>query len=98
MSLAILILGLPLEWHVLQGTAIYHMLYLILGATLLTVYLYQKITVELGPNRVMAYIYLNPAFVAILLYLVNGEAIAIEIIPGIIITSIATILLQKEPK
>ena len=46
------------------------MTYLVIGATLITVYLYQKTTVALGPSSVNAYIYLNPVLVALLLLII----------------------------
>lgn len=96
MVIALLITGQPLEWRLLQGYSIFHMAYLIIGATLITVYIYQKTTVLLGPNRVTAYIYLTPALVAILLFLIEGVSIPLSIIPGIVISSVATVILQKD--
>jgi len=95
MVLALLFTGQPLEWNLIQSDSALNMAYLIIGATLITVYLYQKTTVALGPARVNAYIYLNPAFVAILLFLINGISIPLEILPGFIISSMATMMLQK---
>jgi len=95
MVLALLLTGQPLEWHLIQSDSALNMAYLIIGATLITVYLYQKTTVALGPARVNAYIYLNPAFVAILLFLIDGVSIPMEILPGFIISSMATMMLQK---
>lgn len=95
MVLALLLTGQPLEWHLIQSDSALNMAYLIIGATLITVYLYQKTTVALGPARVNAYIYLNPAFVAILLFLIDGVSIPMEILPGFIISLMATMMLQK---
>jgi len=95
MVLALLLSGQPLQWNLIQGYSVLHMSYLILGATLATVYLYQRTTVALGPIRVNAYIYLNPILVVILVYFVNGVSIPVAIIPGVILSSIATIILQK---
>lgn len=98
MVLALLITGQSLQWEMIQGNSILHMAYLIIVATPI-VYLYQKTTVILGPSRVTAYIYLTPGWVAILLFLINGVSIPIPIpmaiIPGILITSVATFILEK---
>ena len=94
MSGALIVSGLPLQWQLIQGDSILYMLYLIIGATLTTVYLYQKTTVILGPTRVMAYIYMNPAAVALLAFLFTGQAISMVVIPGILLSSCATLLLQ----
>lgn len=95
MVLALLITGQSLQWEMIQGDAVLHMAYLIIGATLATMYLYQVTTVALGPSRVNAYIYLNPAFVALLLLVIDGESIPIAIIPGILSSVIATMVLQR---
>ena len=95
MGLSLLFTGQPLDWHTLEGNMIVNMIYLVLAATLATVYLFQKSTVILGPSRVMAYVYLNPALVAIFLLLVDDISIPLVVIPGIILSSLATIILQK---
>jgi len=94
MVIALALTGQPLQWHLIRGVSIIHMLYLIIFATLLTVYLYQKSTVVLGPSRVMAYIYLNPAAVGILLILLDQVAIPLIVLPGILISVVVTIILQ----
>jgi len=58
-------------------------------------YLYQRTTVTLGPSRVNAYIFLNPALVVLLQLIVDGSPISTAIIPGVILSSIATIILQS---
>lgn len=98
MVLALLLTGQPLQWHIIQGDSVLHMFYLILPATLVTGFLFQKTTVHLGPSRVNAYIYLNPAFVAILLFVIEDVSIAAVLIPGILISSIATVILQDRKK
>ncbi len=98
MALALLITGQPLEWQLLQHDAIFHMSYLILGATLATVFLYQITTVALGPKRVNAYIYLNPALVVFLLLIIEGTPIPYAIIPGIMISVITTVILQRDKR
>ncbi len=95
MVLALLFSGQPLQWNLIQGDSILHMAYLVVGATLATVYLYQITTIALGPSRVNAYIYLNPILVAILLFVIDGVSISTSIMPGILISIIATIVLQS---
>lgn len=94
MLLALLVTGQGLEWGSIKNDAVFHMAYLILGATLATVYLYQIATVALGPSRVNAYIYLNPALVAMLLLIFNGTGIPVAVLPGIFISVAATFILQ----
>jgi drug/metabolite transporter (DMT)-like permease len=97
MGLAAVLTGQPLQWHLIKGYSILHMLYLIILSTLITVYLYQKATVELGPSRVMAYVYLSPALVGLLLILFEQVAIPLTVLPGILISVVVTIILQKDP-
>jgi len=97
MFLSIVIIEIPLEWEKLTGSLIYSMVYLIIGATLITVYLYQQAAINLGPKKVMAYVYLNPVAIAFLLFLFEGKVIGIWVTIGILISSFATIiLLSKE--
>jgi drug/metabolite transporter (DMT)-like permease len=95
MLIARVFLNYPLDWHLIKGVSFLHMLYLIVAATLATVYLFQKTTVILGPARVSAYIFLNPALVAFLLLLIDGIAIPARIIPAILLSATATLLLQR---
>ena len=96
MALALILTDQPLQWHLIQGHSIGHMLYLIIGATLATVYLYQVTTVALGPARVNAYIYINPALIALLFLIFDGTSISNAVIPGIVISFFATLVLQSK--
>lgn len=96
MGLVLLFLDIPLEWEKIQGELFIYMLYLSIAATLITVYLFQRTTIVLGPSKVMAYSYLNPATVAILLFIFEAKIISFEIIIGILISSIATFILLKK--
>jgi drug/metabolite transporter (DMT)-like permease len=99
-SLALLISGEPLEWQNLNVALMGAMAYLVIGATVVTMYLYQKATVELGPNKVMAYSFLNPACLAILLFIFEDIKLEAIILPGIVISLFATLVLQinAQPK
>ncbi|MFT6388080.1 MAG: drug/metabolite transporter (DMT)-like permease [Cellvibrionaceae bacterium] len=96
MLLALLIFGQPFAWHLVKGPAVFNMVYLVLGATIATSYLFQSATVTLGPSKVMAYTYLNPAVVVLLLLLIDGVAINFIILPGILLSTLATIFLQLD--
>ena len=95
MLLALLTSGESLQWDLMRNDSILQMAHLIVAATLATAYLYQTTTVVLGPTRVNAYFYLNPALIATLLLVIDGEPIAIAIMPGILISVVATVLLQQ---
>nr|WP_320048916.1 DMT family transporter [uncultured Desulfuromonas sp.] len=97
MAMALLTLGYPLEWSAIHRPHWAAMAYLVVGSTLMTVYLYQRSTVVLGPRRVMAYIYLSPAAIAVLLWWFDNTTIPLIVLPGIIVCGLATLLLQREP-
>jgi drug/metabolite transporter (DMT)-like permease len=96
MFLALIILDIPLEWYKIEGVALNYMLYLVIGATLMTVYLYQNATINLGPKKVMAYVYLNPVAIAVLLFIIDDVSISFVEIVGIGISAFATIMLLKQ--
>jgi drug/metabolite transporter (DMT)-like permease len=96
MSLALIIFDIPLEWTKIEGQNFWYMVYLTIGATLFTVFLYQKATIIIGPNKVMAYVYLNPAVVALIMYIFEREVINIEVSFGIFLSTFATIFLLKQ--
>ncbi len=93
MGSALFILDIPLEWQKIQGELLFHMSYLAIGATLCTVYLYQKATVVIGPKNIMAYVYINPAFTAILVFTFEGAVISFWSLIGILISTIVTVIL-----
>lgn len=96
MGIALLFLNIPLEWGKIENTHFLYVAYLSIAATLLTSYLYQKGTVILGPKKVMAYIYLNPATIAILLFIFELKLINFWMSIGIVISSFATFILLKD--
>lgn len=98
MGLAMIIFEKPLNWHMIDNDLVYYMAYLVIGTTIITLYLYQKTTIILGPTKVMSYIYLNPIAVAFLAWLINSSKIESIVIPGIIISCIATVILQRDKK
>lgn len=94
MVLALLFSGQPLQWNSIRDDSVLQMAYLIVGATLATAYLYQITTIALGPSRVNAYIYLNPMLIAVLSFIIDGVSISTSILPGVLISIVATIVLQ----
>jgi len=93
-SIIILYFDIPLQWNLIEGDLISYMLYLVIAATLITTYLYQKATILIGPKSVMSYIYISPAAVALVLYVTEDIEVSFSVIIAIIITTIATIILQ----
>jgi len=96
MLLALLLFNKPLEWHLLDANLLFHMGYLAIFTTLVSTFIIQKTTVVLGPTKVMAYIYLSPLFVAILMWMFEGKSIPSIVLPGMILSVSATALLQMQ--
>ncbi|MCH9813978.1 MAG: DMT family transporter [Epsilonproteobacteria bacterium] len=97
MAMALGILHIPLGWDKIEGELFLYIVYLSIGATLLTVYLYQKATVTIGPKNITAYIYINPTFAAMILFVFEGVNLSFGSIVGILLSLVATvILLVKE--
>jgi len=95
LSIALFLLNQPLQWELISSNDFFNIGYLIIGATLSTMYLYQKTTVLLGPSRVNTYIFLNPVLIAIIFFVIYGETQKPIIIPGVLLSVFATIILQN---
>ncbi|MFX4232365.1 DMT family transporter [Aliarcobacter butzleri] len=96
MSLALVLFDVPLNWQKISSKEFLYLGYLTVFATLVTSYLYQKATIVLGPKKVMAYVYLNPGAIAILLFAFEFKSINFWMFLGILISSIATLILLKK--
>ena len=94
MSGAVLLSGEMPDYSAMNPGKFLHMLYLVVGATLLTSWIIQLATVNLGPRRVSAYIYLSPACVALISMLTTGQVLPASVWPGIVLSVLATLLLQ----
>lgn len=93
MSLALFIFNVPLQWNRISSDNFVSLGYISIAATLITAYLYQKSTVVLGPKKIMAYTYLTPASIAILMFIVTSQVLTYWVIIGILISTFATVLL-----
>ncbi|MDN5106663.1 DMT family transporter [Aliarcobacter butzleri] len=96
MSLALVLFDVPLDWQKISSKEFLYLGYLTVFATLVTSYLYQKATIVLGPKKVMAYVYLNPGAIAILLFVFELKSINFWMFLGILISSFATLILLKK--
>ncbi|WP_323665436.1 DMT family transporter [Aliarcobacter butzleri] len=96
MSLALVLFDVPLDWQKISSKEFLYLGYLTVFATLVTSYLYQKATIILGPKKVMAYVYLNPGVIAILLFVFEFKSINFWMFLGILISSFATLILLKK--
>jgi len=93
MGTALMLFDIPLQWGNLSFENLSYLLYLAIVATFFTVYLYQKASIVIGPKKVMAYVYLSPASIALLLYFLEGTTLSLEVCLGIFISAVATFLL-----
>ncbi|MCT7560558.1 DMT family transporter [Aliarcobacter butzleri] len=96
MSLALVLFDVPLNWQEISSKEFLYLGYLTVFATLVTSYLYQKATIVLGPKKVMAYVYLNPASIVVLSFLIEFKSINFWMFLGILISSFATLILLKK--
>ncbi len=69
--------------------------YLAVFTTLTTFLLAQRATMVIGPTRTMAYTYLNPALVVLLTWVLGGTAIGWMSLPGIALTLVSMVELQR---
>lgn len=95
MAMALLYLGHPIEMRNISNIDYLHILYLAVFATLFTTLILQKITVQLGPTRVMAYVYMTPVLVLLLEFLLKGQSLNSVMFPGIVLSIMATFYIQK---
>ena len=95
LSLALLLLDIPLHWNLLPKSEIKDIAYLAVGATLCSSYLIQKGSSILTPAKVSAYIYLSPVFVLLIYSLFHWKMPNVNILPGIFLSVCSTIVLQK---
>ncbi|RXK14517.1 EamA family transporter [Halarcobacter mediterraneus] len=93
MSFALIIFNVPLQWDRISSDDFVSLGYISIPATLVTAYLYQKCTVILGPKKIMAYTYLTPASIAILMFIVSSQVLSYWVIMGILISTFSTIIL-----
>jgi drug/metabolite transporter (DMT)-like permease len=96
MFLAMQILDIPLEWEKIEGELFYYVLYLAVATTIMTLFLYQKSATVLSSKKLMAYVYLSPAIVAIISYFWVDAVITWGIFFGIVVSVFATIVLLRE--
>src|SRR5574344_179790 len=96
MFLSMQVLDIALQWDKIEGNLLYLMLYLSIVTTVITLFLYQKASIVLGSKKLMAYTYLSPAMVAILVYVFDKQTINFGVLVGILISAVATLVILKQ--
>lgn len=89
-----LVLHTHIGWGNIHGVYFFNMIYLIVGATLFTVYLYQLGILEIGPRLSSSYIYFMPIIVLIVNYIFFKGVTNNIVILFSILTVLSTIFLQ----
>ncbi len=94
----LLLLSLPkladVQWQEVSSKVWAGIIYLAVLSTIVTFYLTHISTLHLGPTRVMAYSYFYPAFVLVINWLFGKGLPPAVILPGVLVVSLATIVLQ----
>ena len=81
-----------IEYSVVVG-----LLYLSIFTTIISFFLLQFATIQIGPTKVASYSYLNPVAVLLVATLFFGYAVpSITVVPGVIIVLLAVIAIQKQ--
>ncbi|OCL86216.1 DMT family transporter [Arcobacter porcinus] len=96
MFLSMQVLDIALQWDKIEGNLLYLMLYLSIVTTVITLFLYQKASIVLGSKKLMAYTYLSPAMVAVLVYIFDKQTISFGIFIGILISAVATVVILRQ--
>lgn len=83
------------SWGEVEPRVLGWLAYLAVFTTLISFLLTQKAVTVIGPTRVMAYTYLNPALVALLAWTLGDGAIGWLSLPGLVLTLASTVVLQR---
>lgn len=86
------------QWQEVSTKVWAGIIYLSVFSTIITFYLSHLATLYIGPTRVMAYSYFYPAFVLLINWFLGKGLPPAIILPGVIVVSLATIVLQNGPK
>ncbi len=78
----------------ISGHAWIAIVYLAVFTTALTFFIFTAASTRLSPFKVTSFVYLTPAIVALVERVVYGHMVSMSVLVGIVITAIATILVQ----
>ncbi len=77
MGIAVIVLDIPLQWQKIEGELFLYMSYLSIGATLFTVYLYQKAVVVIGSKKIDGLYLYKSIFLLLSFYISSMELISL---------------------
>ncbi len=92
-SLAAFFMGVELGWLSLSTHDFTVLFYIAVATSLMTSYLTQKASQKLLSIEVTTYIYLSPVFVAIEVAILGGQFPELKVLPGIVLSVFATLVL-----
>jgi drug/metabolite transporter (DMT)-like permease len=84
------------RWHAIEPLVFSAIVYLAIFTTLVTFLLTQKAVALIGPTQTMAYNYLNPTLVALLVWALGDGVFGWMVVPGVGLTLISMAVLQRE--
>ncbi len=101
-SVWLLLLSLPrlgdIQWSAIPFGVFVGIAYLSIFTTIVTFFAFQWSTTRIGPTRVAAYTFLNPALVLIIGLAFGGTQPPLATWPGVMLVMVATVVLQSNPK
>ena len=86
------------DWHSTPGKTYGGILYLAIFTTLITFFIRQKCTVQIGATKVAAYSLLVPVFVILITFVTGMENFELATLPGILLVIISMFLIQRESR
>jgi len=86
------------DWHSTPSKAYAGILYLAIFTTLVTFFINQKCTVQIGATKVSAYSLLVPVFVILISLATGMDSLELTTLPGILLVIISMFLIQKETR
>ncbi|MCP4164010.1 MAG: EamA family transporter [Deltaproteobacteria bacterium] len=87
-----------IDWHSTPSKTYGGILYLAIFTTLITFFIRQKCTVQIGATKVAAYSFLVPVFVILITFVTGMEDLKVSTLPGILLIIISMFIIQKEPR
>ena len=82
------------DWGQVDTAVFGGIVYLAVFSTLMTFFIYQYVTLRIGPTRAAAYYYLNPALVVGVEFILGKGLPTLMTMPGVAIVFLATVVLQ----
>ena len=86
------------DWSAINGSVFAGIVYLAVFSTIITFFIQQRATLEIGPTQVTAYSYLNPALIVFIDWAIGRGFPSVWTLPGVGIVLAATLVLQRQAR